>query len=60
MKISLPGILFFVGSFLLAGCDPEMGSDDWCEVLRDKTKVEWTAEEVKGFTNYCIGRDPLD
>jgi len=44
-------------ALLLTACSPEVGSDAWCKELRDKPKVEWTTEEVKGFTNYCIGRN---
>ncbi len=44
---------------LLGACgSPEFGSEDWCEQLRDTPKVEWTAADVRGFTDYCIGRNP--
>jgi len=55
---SRPGLMLLSASLLLIGCSPEVGSDAWCKELRDKSKVEWTAEEVKGFTNYCVGRNP--
>ncbi len=44
-------------AFLLAACGTEVGSEEWCEELRDKVLGEWTAEEVNGFANYCIGRN---
>jgi len=57
MRISYKRALFFSAiSLLIAACSAEVGSEEWCEVLLDKPKIEWTAEEVKGFANYCIGR----
>ncbi len=49
--------MLLAAALLLTACSPEVGSDAWCKELRDKPKVEWIAEEVKGFTNYCIGRN---
>lgn len=59
MDRAIPALLLIaaVGAFLSA-CSPEVGSKEWCESLRKKPKAEWTAEEVKGFTLYCIGRQP--
>ncbi len=50
-----PGMLMLLASVLLGACSPEKGSEGWCENLRDKPKVQWTAEEIKDFANYCIG-----
>ena len=49
--------MLMVAPLLLTVSSPEVGSDAWCKELRDKPKVEWTAEEVKDFTNYCSGRN---
>lgn len=38
----------------LTACAPEVGSDDWCEALKEKPKTEWTADEAKGFAKHCI------
>jgi len=46
------GILAIV--FLLGGCSPEIGSEEWCANLKEKDKSDWTATEVKDFTKHCI------
>jgi hypothetical protein len=41
----------------LSACSPEVGSREWCDALRKKPQMNWTAEELKNFTKYCIGRE---
>ena len=40
--------------FLLGGCEPEVGSDEWCERMVDKPKGDWTANEAAEFAKSCI------
>ena len=47
-------LLLAIGMFTLQS--PELGSDAWCRMLENTPKGEWTAEDVKTFTFYCIGR----
>lgn len=35
----------------------EPGSNEWCHKLEDTPKVEWTADDLRTFTHYCIGRN---
>lgn len=39
---------------LLGGCQPEVGSDEWCEQMVDKPKGDWTANEAAEFAKNCI------
>ena len=39
---------------LLSACAPEVGSDRWCEMLGEKPKGEWTANEAASFTKHCV------
>ena len=41
---------------VLAGCSPEVGSDAWCEDMKEKPKKDWTASELKDYTKHCIFR----
>ena len=44
-----------LGSFLLiTACSPEVGSEDWCQMMKDKAKGDWTANEAADFTRYGI------
>ncbi|NVJ49444.1 MAG: DUF3012 domain-containing protein [Gammaproteobacteria bacterium] len=47
-------ILIIIGMLLLAGCSPEVGSDEWCEDMKEKPKGEWTANEIGDYTKYCV------
>jgi len=38
----------------LSACSAEIGSDKWCEDLKEKAKGEWTANEAKDFTKHCL------
>ncbi|WP_289282885.1 MULTISPECIES: DUF3012 domain-containing protein [unclassified Methylophaga] len=44
-----------LSSFLLiTACSPEVGSEDWCQMMKDKAKGDWTANEAADFTRFCI------
>jgi hypothetical protein len=38
----------------MLACSPEIGSKDWCDSLKKKEKVQWTAQEAADFTKHCI------
>lgn len=38
----------------LCGCAPEVGSPRWCEVMRDKPRGDWTANEALEYTRSCL------
>jgi Protein of unknown function (DUF3012) len=48
--------LFFLGFFLtlLSACAPEVGSEKWCTQMKEKTKGDWTANEVADFAKHCL------
>ena len=33
---------------------PEVGSERWCEAMKDKPKGEWTANEAASYTKHCL------
>lgn len=39
---------------LSMGCSPEVGSDEWCEDMKEKPKKEWTASEAADYAKHCI------
>lgn len=45
--------VFIVGTFLM-GCAPKIGSEEWCNDMKEKSKGDWTATETKDFTKHCI------
>jgi hypothetical protein len=38
----------------LTGCAPEVGSERWCEQMRDKPRGDWTANEALEFARSCV------
>ena len=36
------------------GCSPEVGSDKWCEDMKEKPKKDWTASEAADYTKHCV------
>ena len=38
----------------LAACAPEVGSDKWCQQLKDKPKGDWSMNEATDFAKHCI------
>ena len=43
-----------IGLIVLAGCAPEVGSERWCEAMRDKPRGDWSTNEALDYTRYCI------
>ena len=38
----------------LAACEPEVGSKEWCETMKEKPKGDWTANEAADFAKNCV------
>lgn len=39
---------------LLTACSPEIGSQAWCDGMKDKPKGDWTANEATDFAKHCL------
>ena len=37
----------------LVGCAPEVGSQAWCQSMKDKPKGDWTANDATDFAKHC-------
>ena len=38
------------------GCRPEVGTEAWCEMMDEKPKGDWTANEAGDYAKHCIFR----
>jgi hypothetical protein len=45
---------------LASGCEPEVGSEKWCEKMMDTPKSDWLANDVKTFAQHCIFKEYED
>ncbi|WP_020583602.1 DUF3012 domain-containing protein [Endozoicomonas elysicola] len=41
-------------SLFIVGCAPEVGSEAWCNDLKEKPKGDWTANEAADFAKHCV------
>ena len=41
-------------ALMLAGCPAQVGSERWCQNMRDKPKADWSASEAVDFAKHCI------
>jgi hypothetical protein len=48
----LCALLSVVGA--LGACSPEVGSEAWCEDLKEKPKGDWSANEAADFAKHCV------
>ena len=51
-RILLVSALGFLA--LLFGCSPEVGSEQWCSDMKEKSKADWTANEAADFAKHCV------
>jgi len=51
--LSLLAVIAISTAFVIA-CSPEVGSEEWCNDLKEKPKGEWTANEVTDFAKHCV------
>jgi protein involved in sex pheromone biosynthesis len=54
MKKSIRLLTFITSLILLSACAPEVGSEKWCDQMKEKSKGDWTANEMADFTKHCI------
>ncbi len=38
----------------LLACSAEVGSERWCNNLEEKSKGDWSGNEVTGYAKHCI------
>ncbi|MCI5143458.1 MAG: DUF3012 domain-containing protein [Candidatus Electrothrix sp. ATG1] len=41
-------------ALMLSGCPAQVGSERWCQNMRDKPKADWSASEAVDFAKHCI------
>ena len=60
MKSKSPHVVLCVTVLVTAACSAEIGSETWCEEMREKPKEEWLAEEIKPYFSSCIAGQPIE
>ncbi|MCI5113322.1 MAG: DUF3012 domain-containing protein [Candidatus Electrothrix sp. AS4_5] len=53
-KKILCGVVLTGVALMLSGCPAKVGSERWCQNMRDKPKTDWSANEAVDFAKHCI------
>lgn len=46
--------LFAMVVQLMMGCAPEVGSQEWCDAIKEKKSGDITMNEAKDYAKHCI------
>ena len=46
--------LILVSLLLLVACSPEVGSDAWCENMKETPKADWSLNDAAAFAKQCV------
>ncbi len=38
----------------IAACEPQVGSESWCERMDDTPKGDWTANQAADYARHCL------
>ena len=50
---ALSGVFLLIGA--LGACSPEViGSTAWCEMMDQKSKADWSANEAADYAKHCV------
>jgi len=41
-------------TLLVSACSAEVGSETWCNNMKEKPKGDWTANEAGDYTKNCL------
>lgn len=56
MKGRLIGLALVIltAAAAITGCAPEVGSERWCAMMRDKPRGDWSTNEALDFARHCV------
>jgi hypothetical protein len=53
-KAMMMALFIGVSAIATVACSPEVGSEEWCSDLKEKSKGDWTASEAGDFAKNCV------
>jgi hypothetical protein len=48
------GVYVFLVVLTLFACSPKVGSEAWCEKLKETPKADWSANDAADFAKHCV------
>lgn len=49
-------LCLLIGLVQMSGCSAEVGSQKWCDNLKEKPEGDWTLNEAKSYAKHCLFR----
>lgn len=46
--------LVLASALAVSACSPEVGSEEWCQDMREKEKGDWSANEAADYAKHCV------
>jgi len=47
-------VLTVLGLALITACSPEVGSEKWCDAMKEKPKGDWSTNDAADFAQHCV------
>jgi hypothetical protein len=54
VKRALAASVLILAFGTLSACSPEVGSEAWCQDMKDKPKGDWSSNEAADFAKHCV------
>ncbi|MCW8880172.1 MAG: DUF3012 domain-containing protein [Kangiellaceae bacterium] len=54
MNKHIRSFAIIISTLVLTACQPEVGSPEWCKMMKEKDKGKWTLDEGKAFLKHCV------
>ena len=46
--------LLVAALFTTLGCAPEVGSEAWCEKMKETPKGDWSTNDATAYAKHCV------
>lgn len=46
--------LLYLSTIGITACEPEVGSEAWCENMDETPKGDWTANQAADYARHCL------
>ena len=53
-------LIILLLALLQVSCTPKVGTEEWCEMMQDKPKADWSANDAKAFASHCVFKNYVD
>ncbi|MYM62526.1 DUF3012 domain-containing protein [Pseudomaricurvus sp. HS19] len=55
MKFRIP-LAILAALVLVTGCSPKVGSEAWCDKMKETPNGDWSTNDASAYTKNCIFR----